>query len=242
VLLPLRTGGPGTPLFCVHPLGGLGWAYRTLTRHLPGHHPVYGLQAAGFDEPAPLPSAITEMAAGYLTRLREVQPSGPYRLLGWSFGGLVAQEMAVQLQDAGEEVELLVLLDAFPRDLSAAQPTPQEVLEGVQVPDEMLAAFTEDQLVHLKAVFLNNSGIAGRHTPRTFHGDVVFCAATELEEGESRRLPTLWTPYVTGRIEVHAIEATHNTLLAERPATAVGHLLADALGALDTARKEEDAS
>jgi thioesterase domain-containing protein len=144
-----------------------------------------------------------------------------------------------------------MLLDAFPRDLSAAQPTPEEVLEGVQVPDEMLAAFTEDQLVHLKAVFLNNSGIAGRHTPRTFHGDVVFCAATELEEGESRRLPTLWTsirpvtywtPYVTGRIEVHAIEATHNTLLAERPATAVGHLLADALGALDTARKEEDAS
>ncbi|GAA2221836.1 non-ribosomal peptide synthase/polyketide synthase [Streptomyces nogalater] len=242
VLLPLRTGGPGTPLFCVHPLGGLSWAYRTLTRHLAGRHPVYGLQAAGFDEPAPLPSTIAEMAAGYLTRLRQAQPAGPYRLLGWSFGGLVAQEMAVQLQDAGEEVELLMLLDAFPRDLSAAQPTPEQVLDGVRVPDEMLAAFTEDQLVHLKAVFLNNSGIAGLHTPRTFHGDVVFCAATGLEEGESRRLPTLWTPYVTGRIEVHDIEATHNTLLAERPAAAVGHLLAGLLGALDTAREEENAS
>ncbi|MGW5496076.1 non-ribosomal peptide synthase/polyketide synthase [Streptomyces olivaceoviridis] len=242
VLLPLRTGGPGTPLFCVHPLGGLGWAYRALARHLDGSHPVYGLQAAGFDEPAPLPSAIAEMAVGYLTRLREVQPSGPYRLLGWSFGGLVAQEMAVQLQDAGEEVELLMLLDTFPRDLGVAQPTSEEVLEGVQVPDELLAAFTEDQLTHLKAVFLNNSAIAGLHTPRTFHGDVVFCAATELEEGESRRLPTLWAPYVTGRIEVHDVEATHNTLLAERPAAAVGHLLADVLGALDAAREEENAS
>ncbi|MEU3412796.1 non-ribosomal peptide synthase/polyketide synthase [Streptomyces sp. NPDC006658] len=242
VLLPLRTGGPGTPLFCVHPLGGLSWAYRTLTRHLPGRHPVYGLQAAGFDEPAPLPSAIAEMAAGYLNRLREVQPAGPYRLLGWSFGGLVAQEMAVQLQDAGEEVDLLMLLDTFPRDLSSAQPTPEQVLDGVQVPDEMLAAFTEDQLVRLKAVFLNNSDIAGRHTPRTFHGDVVFCAATALEEGESRRLPTLWDPYVTGRIEVHDIEATHNTLLAERPAAAVGHLLAGLIGALDTARAEDNAS
>ncbi|WP_030737739.1 non-ribosomal peptide synthetase [Streptomyces sp. NRRL S-31] len=242
VLLPLRTGGPGTPLFCVHPLGGLGWAYRALTRHLDARHPVYGLQAAGFDEPAPLPSAITGMAAHYLARLREVRPCGPYRLLGWSFGGLVAQEMAVQLQDAGEEVELLMLLDAFPRDLTAAQPAPEEVLAGVQVPDDMLAAFTEDQLTHLKAVFLNNSGIAGLHTPRVFHGDVVFCAATELEDGERRRPPSLWQPYVTGRIEVHDIEATHNTLLAERPAAAVGHLLADVLGALDASRAEENAS
>ncbi|MFJ8495446.1 non-ribosomal peptide synthase/polyketide synthase [Streptomyces sp. NPDC094038] len=242
VLLPLRTGGPGRPLFCVHPLGGVGWAYRVLPRHLDGQYPVYGLQAAGFDQPAPLPSAIAEMAAGYLTRLREVQPSGPYRLLGWSFGGLVAQEMAVQLQDAGEAVELLMLLDTFPRDLTVAQPTEAEVLAGVQVPDEMRAAFTDKQLAHLKAVFLNNSRIAGRHTPRVFQGDVVFCAATELEEGESRRLPMLWDPYVTGRIEVHDVVATHNTLLAERPAAAVGRLLADTLGALDDAREEENAS
>ncbi|MFD0392002.1 hypothetical protein ACFQ3Z_01515 [Streptomyces nogalater] len=47
---------------------------------------------------------------------------------------------------------------------------------------------------------------------------------------------------MTGRIEVHDIEATHNTLLAERPAAAVGHLLAGLLGALDTAREEENAS
>ncbi|MFC9757996.1 non-ribosomal peptide synthase/polyketide synthase [Streptomyces sp. NPDC056921] len=238
VLLPLRAAGPGTPLFCVHPLGGLGWAYRALTGYLDSRHPMYALQAAGFDEPAPVPSTITVMAADYLTHLRRVQPSGPYRLLGWSFGGLVAQEMAVQLQHAGEEVELLMLLDSFPRDLTVAQPTEEEVLDGVRVPDEMLAAFTGEQLAHLKDVFLNNSRIAGLHTPRTFQGDVVFCAASELDTGELRRLPTLWDPYVTGRIEVHDVEATHNTMLAERSAAAVGRLLADAVSALDGAPDE----
>jgi thioesterase domain-containing protein len=59
-------------------------------------------------------SAIEEMALDYLSRIREIQPSGPYRLLGWSFGGLVAHAMATRLQDQGEEVDLLVLLDAYP--------------------------------------------------------------------------------------------------------------------------------
>ncbi|MFD0392004.1 phosphopantetheine-binding protein [Streptomyces nogalater] len=113
VLLPLRTGGPGTPLFCVHPLGGLSWAYRTLTRHL-----AYG---TGVRTPGGRFRRARAPAVHHRRDGRRLPhpaapgaATGPYRLLGWSFGGLVAQEMAVQLQDAGEEVELLMLLDAFP--------------------------------------------------------------------------------------------------------------------------------
>lgn len=54
------------------------------------------------------------MAAVYVTELRTVQPHGPYHLFGWSFGGNVVQEVAVQLQEAGERVALLTILDAFP--------------------------------------------------------------------------------------------------------------------------------
>ncbi|WP_455680349.1 amino acid adenylation domain-containing protein, partial [Streptomyces griseofuscus] len=112
VLLPLRTTGTAAPLFCVHPLGSLAWAYEGLADRLGPDIPVYGLQGRGLLEPQRRPESVAEMAADYVARIRAVQPSGPYRLLGWSFGGNVAHEMAVQLEEQGERVSLLALVDA----------------------------------------------------------------------------------------------------------------------------------
>ena len=112
VLLPLRTTGTAAPLFCVHPLGSLAWAYEGLADRLGPDIPVYGLQGRGLLEPQRRPESVAEMAADYVARIRAVQPSGPYRLLGWSFGGNVAHEMAVQLEEQGEQVSLLALVDA----------------------------------------------------------------------------------------------------------------------------------
>ncbi|SCK46282.1 non-ribosomal peptide synthetase [Streptomyces sp. WMMB 322] len=114
VLLPLRDSGSRPPLFCVHPAAGIAWSYAGLTTPLGSDQPVYGLQARGLDGTEVLPATIGEMAADYLAQVRRVQPYGPYHLLGWSFGGLVAHEMAVQLQKSGEPVGLLSVLDAFP--------------------------------------------------------------------------------------------------------------------------------
>lgn len=75
---------------------------------------MYGLQTPNLDGAAAFPDSIEAMAAVYVEELRTVQPHGPYHLLGWSFGGNVVQEVAVQLQEAGEQVALLAILDAFP--------------------------------------------------------------------------------------------------------------------------------
>ncbi|MFE6779728.1 amino acid adenylation domain-containing protein [Streptomyces sp. NPDC057702] len=113
-LLALRTGGERPPLFCVHPGGGLGWLYSGLLPHLGVDQPVYVLQARALSDPGAHPSAVAEMAADYLAQIRAVRPHGPYHLLGWSFGGLVAHSMAAQLQREGEETGLLAVLDAYP--------------------------------------------------------------------------------------------------------------------------------
>ncbi|WP_411113831.1 amino acid adenylation domain-containing protein [Streptomyces sp. 029-5] len=126
VLLPLRESGDRPPLFCVHPAAGIAWSYAGLSGPLGTDQPVYGLQARGLDGEEVLPASVQEMAADYVDHVRSVQPTGPYQLLGWSFGGLVAHEMAVQLQLSGEEVGLLAVLDAFPADRekdSASLPT-----------------------------------------------------------------------------------------------------------------------
>ncbi|WP_143203912.1 non-ribosomal peptide synthetase, partial [Streptomyces sp. CB02400] len=120
VLLPLRATGTRPPLFCVHPWAGLSWPYAGLLRSLGEDRPLYGLQARGLARDEEPPASVGEMAEDYLARIREVQSEGPYHLLGWSFGGLVAHEMAVRLREAGEEVALLALLDAFPPDATAA--------------------------------------------------------------------------------------------------------------------------
>ncbi|MEZ3183055.1 amino acid adenylation domain-containing protein, partial [Streptomyces pimonensis] len=120
VLLPLRATGTRPPLFCVHPWAGLSWPYAGLLRSLGEDRPLYGLQARGLARAEEPPASVGEMAEDYLARIREVRPKGPYHLLGWSFGGLVAHEMAVRLREAGEEVALLALLDAFPPDATAA--------------------------------------------------------------------------------------------------------------------------
>ncbi|WP_262414560.1 amino acid adenylation domain-containing protein [Streptomyces sp. ST1015] len=113
-LLPLRTTGDGRPLFCVHPGGGMSWCYAGLLTHLDPSVPVYGLQARALSRPGAMPATVDEMAADYLRQILDIQPEGPYRLLGWSFGGVLSHALAVELQARGQEVELLALVDAYP--------------------------------------------------------------------------------------------------------------------------------
>jgi amino acid adenylation domain-containing protein len=113
-LVALQTFGERAPLFLVHPAGGHVVCYRALAVHLAPEQPVYALQPRGVDGgEAPL-ADLAEMAAHYVDAVRAFRPEGPYRLGGWSFGGVVAWEMARQLAAAGAEPELLALVDTAP--------------------------------------------------------------------------------------------------------------------------------
>jgi thioesterase domain-containing protein len=102
------------PFFCLHPAGGDVLCFLPLARHLFADQPFYGLQARGLEDAQEPFTTIEEMAAHYAGEIRTVQPAGPYRIGGWSFGGLAAFELARQLQAAGDEVELLAVLDTSP--------------------------------------------------------------------------------------------------------------------------------
>ncbi|HEX9938624.1 MAG TPA: amino acid adenylation domain-containing protein, partial [Longimicrobium sp.] len=106
-LVPLRATGTLPPLFVVHPAGRRVANYATLVERLGPDQPVYGLQDVGDDLARP----VERIAAEHLRAVRAVQPHGPYHLAGWSFGGVVAYEMAVQLERAGERVAFAGVLD-----------------------------------------------------------------------------------------------------------------------------------
>jgi amino acid adenylation domain-containing protein len=107
-LVTLQAGTSGPPIFFVHPIGGGVVCYAYLARHLGADQRVYALQALEKDDPH---TQVETMAAGYIEAMRQVEPNGPYLLGGWSFGAYVAFEMASQLKQAGQQVELLAILD-----------------------------------------------------------------------------------------------------------------------------------
>ncbi|WP_247604607.1 non-ribosomal peptide synthetase [Gordonia paraffinivorans] len=113
VLITLRADGVRPPLFCVHPAGGLAWFYGGFAQYI-ADRPIYGLQDPHVVNGEPSASDAEELAARYVDEIRQVQPNGPYHILGWSIGGIIAHAMATRLQAAGEEVAYLGIMDSTP--------------------------------------------------------------------------------------------------------------------------------
>nr|AYM54215.1 amino acid adenylation domain protein [Sorangium cellulosum] len=115
-LVRLSAEGDATPLFLVHPVGGSVFCYRDLAAELTGFA-VHALQASGFDASEEILTDVPSMARAYLKEIRAVQPSGPYLLGGWSFGSLVAFEMARILRAHKEDATVLVIDGDFENNM-----------------------------------------------------------------------------------------------------------------------------
>jgi thioesterase domain-containing protein len=107
----IQPHGSKRPFFCVPGAGGHVLSFYNFARHLGNDQPFYGLQPRGFDGEQAPHTQVEDIAAYYIEALQTVQPQGPYLLGGYSFGGHVAFEMALQLQSSGQEVALLAILD-----------------------------------------------------------------------------------------------------------------------------------
>ncbi|MFI9387411.1 non-ribosomal peptide synthase/polyketide synthase [Kutzneria sp. NPDC052558] len=241
VVLPIRPAGRREPLFCIHPAAGISWVYSGLARHIEDR-PLYGLQSPGLTEPASAGS-VEALARRYAAEIRRVQPEGPYHLLGWSFGGLVAQAVAAVLQD----VALLAVLDGYPADHPAEAEAPtgaqalaalldslgcptratdeDELLDVAARPDSPLAAFDRDTTRAIAGVFADNVALAARHKPTTYDGDLLLFVATVGKDADAPT-PAAWTPHVIGAIEVHSIDCAHGAMTRADALAAIAPVLA----------------
>lgn len=113
LIVPIQPNGDKLPLFCIHGADGNVLVFRDLPRYLDSNQPVYGIQAKGLDGKQAPHTQIEEMAADYIREMQAVQPEGPYLLVGFSTGGIVAFEIAQQLQAQNQQVALLALLDTY---------------------------------------------------------------------------------------------------------------------------------
>ncbi|MEV6276994.1 cyclopropane mycolic acid synthase family methyltransferase [Nocardia sp. NPDC051832] len=249
-VLPIRAYGAGTPLWCIHPAGGLSWGFMKLRDQIPDRR-IFGLQARGFDGATPPAASIAAMAADYLDLLTGVQPEGPYHLLGWSFGGVVAHAVAVELERRGHAVGVLALLDSRPYvpganavvDLGPAHARADAVVrqwftEQFGTP---AAAPQWDYLMDLATrVFKNNWEIYRAWDVPFYRGDALILRATRAEDGSRLDAPLgrLWRPHIGGRIDIGDVDATHAGLDSAAAAVTIGSILHRALAAQETANGE----
>jgi thioesterase domain-containing protein len=246
--------GSGVPIFCIHDGEGLSWSYRALGKYL--DCPIIGINQIPQSDEAE-PTSIRSMAASYADRLQAIYPDGPYKLLGWSLGGVVAHELAIELRRRGCLVQSLVLLDAA---LGAHTPRSQAIDESqildrflrsnhidIPVQSEPLTYRQAEQLIQQRGAvkfalpprqllkFMVQSVNANQlylleHVPGVFDGDmVIFSAARSGNETDSSQLQS-WRPYVAGDITVYSVDCAHHEMLTTGSLSMYGQQLKLSLG------------
>lgn len=232
-VLALRSEGQRPPLFCIHPGGGIAWPYAGLLPYLPEDQPLYALQSPILQDPERVIDSLDELAREYLQRIITLQPRGPYQLAGWSVGGNLALRMAAMLQAQGREVSFLCMFDSYPLQGGAASlklddamiisrmtraivGTPraglkglksamEEVLGSQQVGDDFLTRLVDDSKRMLE--------LLGRCQYTPYEGDLLFIRATTDILRQDEQQPTLWSPYISGKLIQYDVDAPHECLL-----------------------------
>ncbi|RDI46227.1 amino acid adenylation domain-containing protein [Nocardia mexicana] len=248
VLLPLRSG-EGDPVFCIHPMYGLAWAYSGLAQHVSA--PLWGLQSPALAEDY-VPESLRDMAVRYVEEIRSVRPHGPYRLLGWSLGGVLAHIVATELQAAGEQVSLLAILDGYPgldvadfhtavRDALAELGIGADALppgELRDLGDEALAALhatipadlvalTPERVRRIYRSAVRSAELVAEHRPAVFRGTVQFFRAAADASNAARGLAAAdWEPYVDGAVVDRPVPARHEELAGPAAMAEIGPALA----------------
>jgi amino acid adenylation domain-containing protein/non-ribosomal peptide synthase protein (TIGR01720 family) len=244
-LVELQAGDVGNgrrSLFCVHPLGGEVLCYRDLAVALGADQPLFAFQARGWEDDLEPHDSIEEMAGCYLAAMRQTQPQGPYCLAGWSFGGLVALEMAQQLQAAGEEVGLLVILDTtLTPPPPAKSPRFGKLAQFEQAHPSLsfsemweLASREEDlagELEAIKRMFRVPAGLdprtvqryqrtgqslgraKERYQPLPYAGPIVLCRAVNGHVLHSEDPTFGWSALAAGGLEIIDVPGSHNDMV-----------------------------
>ncbi|HYU31797.1 MAG TPA: thioesterase domain-containing protein, partial [Thermoanaerobaculia bacterium] len=202
-LVAIQPRGDRAPFFCVHPVGGNVLCYLDLARQLGPDQPFYALQSPGPGEA----SGIEQMAALYLEELRRVQPRGPYRIGGWSMGGLIAFEMARQLARDGDEPELVALIDSLPA--SSSEPLSE---------DELAAAFAREvgispEIQPLFATFAANLQASRSYAPGTYPGRLALWLSEQTLAAVSPERATAWSRLALGGVETSTLPGDHYSIL-----------------------------
>ena len=236
-LIPIQTEGSTPPLFLLHGIGGTGFSFLELIRHLDPHQRIYGFESATSDSTSAMLS-MEDLATRYIKEIQHVQPEGPYCLLGYSFGGLLGFEIAQQLHAMGQLIGFLGIVDT-PAPIRTAKKTALALVSKldrfVRARDRLgyirdgwskltMVSPQRRALVYARTVAAGQSlphlpdhasavnwFAAMRYRPSRYPGCVHLFRAMSQEEEFDRTLG--WEPFAGAGVEVHEVAGTHNSIM-----------------------------
>ncbi len=228
-ILTLRARGGLAPIFCFPPAGGLGWSYSGLLRALAPERPIYCLQASHIPEAQSIQLSMETIVKDYINLIQRIQPHGPYNLLGWSFGGLVAYCAACRFSQQREAIDMLALLDAYPprndigplvRNMNAEQRI--EALERIlrNMPRELPSDVQQRILLAWDRIPEIISSLMLDH----FSGDVLLFMASD-----STHTKEAWGEYIHGSLQCHSVPWPHDQLTTPAAIRSIGRHLEEYL-------------
>ncbi|MDG9672159.1 amino acid adenylation domain-containing protein [Hahella sp. CR1] len=234
-ILPLRSGR-GAPLFCIHQASGFAWQYSALTRYLPAHMPLVGLQSPRPDGAIAVSGNIEDACEHHLHNLLSIQPKGPYHIMGYSLGGTIAQGLAAMLSARGEKIAFLGLIDAYPPEgqdwsgsteeeaqAEVAKQREQFMVDAEYAVDEFIEREKEDMFTQIVANYDDSVRLLSTARTPYYDGDIhIFVATESLPEGW--QVEGSWEPYIRGMTR-HDIQCTHEDIISPETLETLGPLL-----------------
>jgi amino acid adenylation domain-containing protein len=240
-IVPVRTSGYKRPFFCVHGVGGNVIGFRGLANYFDPERPFYALQPQGLDGKQNCLSTVEEMAEHFISEVRRLQPKGPYYLGGFSFGGVVAYEMARQLSSMGDTVGLLALLDTYATNLEGGMASFFRALLSARRKElaRTVIASVRRTLTrklnrvrlpeHIRRVHQACDAAANRYALRPYSGKVTLFRAVETSLRSSDDSYDAWNTFAAGGMEVHEIVGNHEGILKEPQVSSLAAQLAAVL-------------
>nr|AYM54551.1 short-chain dehydrogenase/reductase SDR [Racemicystis crocea] len=225
-LIRFEAGPPGkTPLFFLHPVGGMVFQYAHLARQLGDDRPVFGIRALPSDLDAEEPLSIEHLAQRYVAIVEAIQPTGPCLLLGSSMGGMLAFAMAQELHRRGRGLSEVFMLDT-------PEPAAMSIVEDMRS-DAAIDRYIDTLFPHLfrggasldelppdlkpaefYAMFRRLGRDGSSYVPKPYPGRITYFRAEERDPYNPARPEASWIDLARGGIEIHVVPGNHMTMMA----------------------------
>ena len=203
-VLTIQKSKKNRTLFMFHPISGLAYDYVNLSNYIK-NWTIYGINNPHFGEEDYNYASLQEMASQYLSIMHDISPEGPYVLAGWSFGGLIALEGAIQLAKRGKKVESVILIDTYNPECLKTQPSNEDI-KSILKQDNILYDSIEGQCF-FNEIKKNNS-LMRAYTPSNYKGDVTLIKAYSTD-----KLPNAgWDKDILPNLNTTQLTATHYEL------------------------------
>jgi amino acid adenylation domain-containing protein len=206
--------GTASPVLCFYPKEGIGWHYANLARALGDEVSVLAFQSPLMSGHT-TPTSVEDIATGHVSQIMAHQPQGPYHLVGWSFGGLVAYEVARLLTERGQQVCSLTVLDIAPSG-GEVPPWPQGLFEALYRARDAPAEASLDTMARV------HEAMAERYRPTPASLAVTYVSSRDTTDpaADANR----WYRLTGVAPNTTHVDAAHNEMLRPQPAAAIANV------------------